>query len=82
MEKERGAEIIIFWIAFHREERLLGHAINLGVSIFLLIYFCWLLDLKVGGFCVASGCGVSKRLILTAFLSSPKKVLSGGFAVS
>lgn len=30
-------EIIIFWIALHGEERLLGQAINLGVSTFLLL---------------------------------------------
>lgn len=58
VEKERGAKIIIFWISLHREERLLGHAIHLGVSTFLLIYSCWLPDLKVVGCCVASGYGV------------------------
>lgn len=52
-------EIIIFWIALRGEERLLGQAINLGVSTFLLLYSCWPLDWEVGCcYCVASGCGV------------------------
>lgn len=33
-------EEVIFWIAFHGEERLLGQAINLGVSTFLLLCSC------------------------------------------
>ena len=52
-------EIIIFWVALRGEERLLGRAINLGVSTFLLLSSNWPLDWEVGGcYCVASGCGV------------------------
>lgn len=59
MAKDRGAEIIIFWIAFHGGEKLLGQAIDLGVLTFLLPCSSWPFDLEVGGcYCVASGCGI------------------------
>lgn len=54
MEKERGAEIIISWVALHREERLLGEAVRL----FWMFNFTGALpsrasELKVGGLRVA-----------------------------
>lgn len=54
VEKERGAEIIISWVALHREERLLGEAVRL----FWMFNFTGALpsqasELKMGGLRVA-----------------------------